>query len=447
MDSQGNAMERIHEHAAYVPAHGNFWADTVDHSTWPELTQDLRVDVAVIGGGFTGLNAALRAAQGGARVAVLDAHDPGFGASGRNGGFCCLGGAKMGAAQIARRFGATQLDTWRAAERAAVDHVAGQIKAHGWQVDAHSQGETLLAHTPRAFARMRAEMPAIARAHGVTAQILPRDALAEHGLRGNFHGAATLPIGFALNPAKLHAGLCAATHAAGAALHGHSPVLDIQSGPQGWLLRTPKARVHAARVILATNGYSSENLPGWLRGRYLPVLSNIIVTHPLTEDERAAQGWTSGQMAFDTRFLLHYFRLMPDGRFLFGMRGGLRATPVSSLLTQMRIRRNFSKLFPEWRHVPITHEWSGLVCLMPGRVPFCGEVPGHPGFFAALGFHGNGVAMGSYLGAHVGALAVGQPPEGPAPEFLRHPPRRMPLGRRRRLLMAPVYSLGTLLDL
>jgi glycine/D-amino acid oxidase-like deaminating enzyme len=199
-------------------------------------------------------------------------------------------------------------------------------------------------------------------------------------------------------------------------------------------------------VIIATNGYSSEDVPGWLRGRYMPVQSSIIVTRPITASEQARQGWTSAQMCYDTRILLHYFRLMPDGRFLFGMRGGRRATDRSQHNISRKIRTNFHRMFPEWRDIEITHEWSGLVCLMRSFTPFAGAVPEMPGVFAAMGYHGNGVAMGSYLGARLADTVLGRPWQGPMPAFLGHAPQRFPLGPFRRALLAPAYAGAALFD-
>jgi len=170
------------------------------------------------------------------------------------------------------------------------------------------------------------------------------------------------------------------------------------------------------------------------------------VTRPITESEQARQGWTSGQMCYDSRVLLHYFRLMPDGRFLFGMRGGRRATPRAEAALSAKIRKDFHAIFPEWRDIAITHEWSGLVCLMRSLTPFAGAVPDMPGVFAAMGYHGNGVAMGSYLGARVADGVLGRPSQGPVPNFVARPPERFPLGYMRRALLAPAYAAASLFD-
>ena len=122
----------------------------------------------------------------------------------------------------------------------------------------------------------------------------------------------TVPVGFALNPSKYHTGLLQAAIAQGVTAFGQTPAMAIEKNGNGWCVRTPKGEIRAKSVILATNGYSSEDVPDWLRARYLPVQSSIFVTRPITTEAQARQGWTSDQMCYDTRILLHYF---PRSRF------------------------------------------------------------------------------------------------------------------------------------
>jgi glycine/D-amino acid oxidase-like deaminating enzyme len=439
-------MRRLYEPAAYGPQGACYWAETLLAEDWPAAEGAQSTEVAVIGGGFTGLSAALHLAEAGIAVTVLEAEHPGYGASGRNGGFCCLGGAKASPAALERRYGPGAAQAWAGAETAAVARTGALIERHGIAADTHSDGELLLAHRPRAFRAMTAETPALARAYGVTPRLIPPEALAAEGIGGAWHGALHLPLGFALNPRKYHAGLARAARQAGARLCAHSPVTALTPRAGRWRLTTPRGEITARQVLLATNGYSAEDLPDWLRARFLPAQSSVIVTRPLSPAEQAAQGWTSDRMGYDSRLLLHYFRKLPEGRFLFGMRGGLRATPRETAALSRRIRRNFHALFPAWRDVEITHEWSGLVCLMRHLIPFVGAVPEAPGLYAAMGFHGNGVAMGTHAGASVAALMRGETPRD-CPAFLSRPPARFPLGRFRRALLRPAYLAAEALDL
>ncbi|MHA6324713.1 NAD(P)/FAD-dependent oxidoreductase [Roseivivax sp. CAU 1753] len=438
-------MTRLYEPAAYATPERCYWTEGVTAPDWPALKGTQACDVAIIGGGYTGLSAALRLATAGVDVALLESETPGWGASGRNGGFCCLGGAKAPAALLRRRFGDTGLAEWRATEKAAIETVAAALARHHIVADTHSHGETLLAHTPRVARRFGAAARDIEAAYGVTPQIIGAQDLHAAGLGGAFFGALTTPLGFALHPRKYHHGLARAALSAGVSCHGRSPVSALTRQAGKWRLTTPGGTLSADRVLLATNGYSSEDLPDWMRARTLPVQSSIIVTRPLTPTERHRQGWTSRQMAYDSRELLHYFRLLPDNRFLFGMRGGLTARAGAQRATSRKIRRDFARLFPHWADVTVTHEWSGLVCLMAALTPFVGALPGHPGLFAAMGYHGNGVAMASHAGTLAADLVLNRDPAIPA--TMASPPGRFPLGRFRRALLWPAYRAAEMLDL
>lgn len=433
---------RIYENRAYGPdpIANNYWDETVERPQYFTLEGHVVCDTAIIGGGYTGLNAALELVRAGQDVVVLDANYPGFGASGRNGGFCCLGGSKIAPEVLSRRVGNEDAIAYFRAEMEAVSFVESRLEALKIDADIHSKGETLLAHSARAAAAMQQQATASEDLFGVPSEFLPRDALAENGMGSDaFFGALTTPIGFALNPMKYLQGLAAAVSDVGARIFGNSSVNAIASDAQGaHVLETGKGRLTARNLLVATNGYSSENVPKWLAGRYLPVQSAIAVTRPMSEEELASQGWTSRQMCYDTRNLLHYFRLMPNNRMLFGMRGGAKGTVQSSNAAKDRIRADFDRFFPAWRHVETTHYWSGLVCMARRLTPFAGPIPGLENAWAALCFHGNGVAMGSYAGSLVARQVLGK--GGPAPSVMTHPLSRFELGRYRRALLPLVLA-------
>lgn len=440
-------MKRIYEPLAYgpEPLKGGYWQTTVDPLVLPALQGTHQTDVAIIGAGFTGLNAALHLTQDGVDVTVIDAQSISWGASGRNGGFCCLGGGVLDSRQLDKRYGVDARRGWRQAEKDAIGHVEGLLKAHSIDADTHSHGETLLAHKPSRWATLQEHAQRAADDYGVDPRLIPAQDLADHGLNGPFHGALTLPVGFALNPLKYALGLAKAAQSAGATLYENSPITRIEQGAQ-FSLHTPQGRLTAKRVIIATNGYSSEDVPDWLAARFMPVQSSVLVTRPLEEHEIKAAGWSSGQMAFDSRNLLHYFRLMPNRRFLFGMRGGIFASARSEAKIKSLIRSDFEQMFPAWKHVETPHYWSGLVCMNAKGAPFTGPIPEMPGAFASLSYHGNGVAMASYCGTLLADLAQDKEPRLPYPEILQRQPSKFPLGRKRRWLLPPAYALMGLMD-
>ncbi|WP_114965211.1 NAD(P)/FAD-dependent oxidoreductase [Alkalilacustris brevis] len=428
-------MQRLYEAQAYDTGQwpDSHWARTAPPLLpCPPLTGHEKAEVAIIGAGYAGLNAALELAERfDTRAMVLDAGQPGWGASGRNGGFACAGGTKLNDAAIARRCGADGLAAFHDFQNAAIARVADNLHRYGIDADRGPEGELLLAHSARAWARMQREAPA--------AQLRDRDALRREGLFApGFHGGVLQPQGFPLHPLKYARGLAQAALNAGVRICGDSPVTGLARAGHGWRLTTPQGQLDARRVLVATNGYSADDLPPWLRGRYMPALSCIMVTRPLSTQEQAAQGWTGQVMAYDSRHLLHYFRLLPCGRFLFGMRGGLSADPVRLRVLEAEARRHFERLFPAWAHVETESRWSGLVCLTGSLAPFCAEVPGAPGLFAALGWHGNGVAPASEGGRRIAAAMAGQP--NPAPALMQMVPRRFPLPRLRRLWLRLAYA-------
>ena len=435
-------MKRIFADYAYGPGPraGCWWDDTCALPDRPAVQGAQATDVAIIGGGFTGISAALHLAQAGVRVTLLDAEHVGWGASGRNGGFCCLGGSMAEDAALDRRFGREGRLEYRATEVAAVNLVDRLITRHGIGVDRHSRGETELAHRARDMETLRRRADSIAENYGVEAELIEAKELGHHGMAGPFHGAMTLPIGFGLNPRKYLAGLAAAAEGAGAMLVEGSPVTDLCRDGHGWRLTAGQGTLRADQVIIATNGYSSEDLPDWFAGRYMPGQSNVLVTRPLSEAELSAAGWTTDQMAYDTRNLLHYFRLMPDRRFLFGMRGGLLTGTTAEARSKARIRRDFESMFPAWAGVESTHMWSGMVCLARDLLPFVGAVPNAPGLWAGLCYHGNGVAMGSYSGALLADLVQGKTPGLDRPQAMCKPLSRFPFGRLRRAVMPVAYA-------
>lgn len=430
-------MKRLFEPAAYDTAAAvpSLWEETAPPAPkTPPLKSDAQADVAIIGAGYTGLNAALQLAEEHhLSCVVLEAGRPGWGASGRNGGFACLGGALLDRAQEIARYGLEETARHRALQKAAVARVADNLSRYDIDADTHSEGELELAHTPRAFTHMVEEAAFAERHFGLSSQVIPPDGLAEIGVSAGFYGGVRLKCGFALHPLKYARGLVRAALAAGVAIHGGSPATDIRAEGGGWRVITPRGAVRARQVILATNGYAPDDVPPRLGLRTLPLFSSIMVTRPLERDEMQAQGWTTDLMAYDSRILLHYFRLLPDGRFLFGRRGALSATDRAVEQARRDIRRDFERMFPAWRDVETTHFWSGLVCLTRNRHQYIGPVPDMPGAFAAFGYHGNGVAMASEAGRLVADMTAGKTPD--LPRIVTEFPPEFPLPGLRRLYL------------
>lgn len=443
-------LNRLYEPVAYdvTTSAPSYWEATTTRDPYPVFDTDTEAEVAIVGAGYTGLSAALHLARDqGAAPVVLDAGYPGWGASGRNGGFCCLGGSSLERSGLIRRFGQDQTDQFLKLEADAVSLVGGLLDHHGIDADVQPGGEICIAHRASEVAHLADDLAATKQVLGGEHRMLSAADLTDQGLQStNMHGASVTEIGFGLHPLKYAQGLARAAVTAGVRIFGQSAVTQINRLSDGrFELRTANSKLIARKLIIATNGYSSDNLPGWMRGRYLPVLSNIIVTRPLTGTELQAQGWTSRIMAYDSRHLIHYFRLLPDNRMLFGMRGNARVTPRTQAQTLQYMKRDFAAMFPKWADVEHEFYWSGLLCLSARQVPYIGPIPGWAGAFTGLAYHGNGVAMGSMAGKVLADQVAGE--VGVAiPDFITQIPSKFPLGPLRRAILPAAFTLFGLKD-
>jgi len=412
------------------------------------LARDLAVDVAVIGGGYAGLCAALALVRDhDLSACVLEAGPIGWGASGRNGGFCTLGGTKRSLPDLACSFGAEEARRVFEAMRHAVYFVRELARQHRIDLRPGGEGEYVVAHKPSRVAELEVESEAIAAITGERFPLLSRAELEERGIAlEEAYAALLIPHAFGLHPLRYVRGLARAAVEHGARVHERTPVLRWEVAGGHHLLITPGATVRARSVLVATNGYTPETLRPELAGRVLPVLSTILVTRELTSSERASQGWTVPALVADTRELLFYMRLLPEGRILFGARGGLSASPEAFARRMAWLERRFRERLPALAHVRIDHAWWGFVALSRDRMPHLARLPGLPRAWAVLAFHGGGVSAASWLGTCAAALVAGRRPDGPLPDSFRRPLPRFPLPFLRPLLLGAAIALAGLRD-
>ncbi len=432
-----------HPHAFHFDrAVDSYWEASADplRIETPTLTGSERCDVAIIGGGFTGLSAALELARQGVDVRVLEAGHIGWGASGRNGGFACIGSHKLGYGKMIATYGLEATRAYHRAMTESVELVASNLDEHGIDARQGPDGEVTLAHLPNRLDELRADQAFLRDTFGEKTEILSLQDLKARGLHGpGFHGGLLGQTGFGVHPLNYVLGLARAAAKAGARIHARSRVLRWEETASGHVLTTDAGTLSAAKVLVATNGYTPEDLSSRHRGRIMPALSSIVVTRPMSEAERMEQGWTSTLMAYDSRNLLHYFRLMPDGRFLFGGRGGTDASDEGGKAYRPVLEGAFRKLFPAWRDVEITHYWRGFVCLAYDLVPYVGALDEKQTVWTALAYHGNGVAMGTWCGRAVAGLMTKKTAVESLPAVLTRRLARFPLPAFRPLYLKGAY--------
>ncbi|MCB1379175.1 MAG: FAD-binding oxidoreductase [Alphaproteobacteria bacterium] len=407
----------------------------------PPLDGHETCEVAIIGAGYTGLSAALElAGTSQCDVRVLDAAEPGWGASGRNGGFSCIGSHKLSYGKMIATYGLDDTRRYHAAMKDAVSLVRQLCERHGIDAWAGGDGEVTLAHLPGRMAELRAEQAFLRTTFQEETELLTVQDLKDRGLHGpGFHGGLLNPTGFGIHPLNYARGLARAAAAAGVRIHGRSRVIRWEERADGHLLTTMAGTLRAKQVIVATNGYTPEDVSPRHAGRLMPALSSIIVTRPLTAEEHQAQGWTSPLLAYDSRNLLHYFRLLPDGRFLFGGRGGTDASDAGAEPLRALLTRHFNDLFPAWREAGITHFWRGFVCLSHDLVPYVGKLDDRGTVWTALAYHGNGVAMGTWCGRALTRMMTKQTAREDLPGVLTRRLARFPLPQFRPLYLKGAY--------
>jgi glycine/D-amino acid oxidase-like deaminating enzyme len=448
-------MASLYDAAVYDRSQpiGSYWETTTDAGKFgisaSPLTQDACCDVAIIGGGITGLSAALHLARlQQADVRVLEAGAPAWGASGRNGGFCCVGATLLSNDGLLQQFGWQETRRFFQEQRHGIELVRHLADAEAIAIDAQGDGEIQVAHHPSRLAQLEMEYDFFSGVAQYPCQIWSEKDLAEYGYRSpSAFGALHVGVGFGLNPLKYSLGLAAAVLRTGARLHAHSPVQSWDKAGSWHLLHTPTGTLRARRVIVATNGYTEDSLHDGFRDRLLPVLSNIITTRPLTDAEREAQGWHTGTPIFDTRHLLFYFRLLPDGRFLFGSRGGITGGLQENERQRQAIVQRFHTLFPAWQQVEITHFWNGLVGTSLHRTPHLGYlVNDDPTVFYALAYHGSGVATATWSGRAIAQLLAGEIQTRDLCAIFRQPLKQFPLPGLRKWYLRSLYTAYQIRD-
>jgi len=399
-----------------VPSSGVLWDATARPTALPVGAPPARVDVAVIGAGYTGLAAARSLARAGASVAVLERHRIGGGASGRNGGFV-LPGYKADLAGIVRRVGPARARALFEVSLGALDFVERTVRDEGIECHWGRPGSVTLAAKPGHLAGLRAEQELLARVFGHQTVLLgPGEVRGEIG-SSRYYGGLLDETAGALHPAEYLLGLAAAAGRAGAILCEQTEVTGLARIGTGTRLETPKGAIEARDVLLATNGYSGRLVP-WIARRVVPVGSFIIATAPL-DPAVAARLIPRKRVLSDTKNLLYYFRLSPDGRMVFGGRAGFRPEALERSLGLLR--KGMVEVFPELSDCAIEYGWGGTLGFTLDQLPHAGR---REGLSYALGYCGHGVALASWLGDQVGAALAGR---GPWPALAELPFPAVPL--------------------
>ena len=365
----------------------------------PPLDRPVKADVCIVGAGYTGLGAALRLAERGVDVVVLEARRVGSGASGRNGGQL-HSGQRRDQPWLEGRFGKDRARAlWGVAEDAKL-HVKDLINRHRIACD-YRGGLIHAVHKRRYLDDERRSIEAMRRDYDYTAlEWLDRATLAEALGTEVYHGGVRDRDAGHLHPLNFALGVAEAALAAGARIFEGSPAIAIDR-KRGTTVRTPTGAVEADTVLIAGNGYL-RGLEADLEARVMPINNYIVTTEPIGAG-RAGGVLAAGDAAADSRFVVYYWRPTPDGRLLFG--GGESYSQHFPDDIAAFVRPHLSRIYPALGAAKISHAWGGTLAVTVNRLPFIRKMAAN--VYAAAGFSGQGVAIAPYAGKVVADAILG----------------------------------------
>jgi taurine dehydrogenase large subunit len=379
----------------------SYWAATAGAAPSGDgaVAGDIEAEIAIVGGGYTGLSCAYHLARNyGARPVVLEANRAGWGCSGRNGSFVRPGIGRRKYHQWVESWGEDAARVLFAEALAAVGTVRGLIRDGGIDCDVQPDGWLKIAHRKSRVGELERDRQVLRDIFGFEAELLDPDAIAAGHFRGEeAFGALRAGDSFGMHPLKLANGIARMAREAGAVLHEGSPVTRIERDGKGHVLMTPGGRVSARIVVLAVNGYGPE-LHKATRGRVLPVLSNIVVTRPMTEAEKRDANFVTSDVMFDTRTLLNYFRRLPDDRILLGNRGPLREAPATQARHRDELLATIHAKFPALAGITADYFWGGWVAVSLDSMPHVTTAGDDASLFYGMGYCGTGVSAAIQTG-------------------------------------------------
>lgn len=405
----------------------NYWLESVSILAGdPARPLPESVDVAVVGAGFTGLAAALTLAKRGVNVAVLEAETFGWGGSSRNGGMV-LTGMKLPVPTLISRYGRELVRRMYATSLASIDCVERIVREEKIDCDFSRCGHLEVACKQAHFDGYAESAALIEREFNHTLRIVPKSELQSEIGSSIYYGGMVDETSAGAHPARYVAGLAAAAQRAGAVLFDHTRVLNVAreggDGAQKFRVRTSKGTLAAREVVLASGGYTTAATPA-LQKKIIPIGSYIIATEVLPAD-LARELSPKNRMIYDSKHFLHYYRLTPDRRMLFGGRAAFFPEDDNTVRQSAEIlRRGMIGVYPQLRDTRVEYVWGGTLDFTFDVMPHSGRLDS---MHYAVGYAGHGVAAATYFGVQLAGVICGQPSENP---FEGIPFRGAPIGLR-----------------
>ncbi|MEO5666149.1 MAG: FAD-binding oxidoreductase [Nocardioides sp.] len=384
----------------------SYWLDTAPKGSGERsaTTVEGQTDVAVIGGGLTGVVTALHLARSGAKVDLFEQDTVGFGASGRNGGMATTG-MSIGIRDAVDKMGFDKAASLYRTYGEAVDLIEKLVADEGIDCDFARPGKLVLASKPAHVQGFEKTAELLNTRLGGDLQLVPKAELRQEIGSDVFHGAMVDSKSASLHVGKYIRGLGEAAERAGVTIHEQAPVLKLTKVGSGHELETPRGRIQAKQVLLATGAYTRRPFR-WHQVRIAPVGSFIIATEPL-DASVCDDLLPTRRVASDSKNLLNYFRITPDNRLLFGGRARFAmSNPQSDEKSGKLLRDAMVHVFPQLTSARVDYCWGGLVDMTLDRMVTAGQ---HDGVYYSMGYAGHGVQMATYMGRQMAEYMSGVP--------------------------------------
>jgi glycine/D-amino acid oxidase-like deaminating enzyme len=399
-----------------MPREFNYWLTTVEMPAPPAQPLPEKVDVAIIGGGFTGLSAALALAKRGAKVAVLESETIGWGASSRNGGMV-LSGLKLGVNQLISKYGRDLARRMYAASLESIDAVERLVKEENIACDFARTGHLEVACKQAHFNDYARQAEVIGREFDHSLRVVGRDQLREEIGSDIYYGGMVDEVSAGLNPARYVAGLGVAAMRAGAQICERARLQNIQretrDGAPGFRINSSRGSLWARNVFVGTSGYTGAATPA-LRKKIIPIGSFIIATEVLP-DALGRELSPRNRQIYDSKNYLYYYRLTPDNRMLFGGRAAFFPETGRTIRKSVEILRlGMIDVYPQLRSTKVEYVWGGTLDFCFDVMPHAGQMDG---IYFAVGYAGHGVAMATLQGQKMAELIADGKADNPFTEI------------------------------
>ena len=429
----------------------SYWEHTKPKTYFKEksLNSNIKSDIVVIGGGYTGLNCALQLSKKfGFDVSLVEAgKNIGFGSSARNGGFVCMGPSKLSIKQLINKYGLNETKQYYKNQVEGSNFTIQLTKEYNIECDIIGNVNFEVAHHPSYISDNKEYSNDLNNYFGLKTKLYTKDEFDEIGHTGlEQFGAMSYEPGCALHPLKFLLGIAKACYDNKVNLFSDSKVIKVEKNSNGYLTITESGTILSKKIVFAVNGFYKDDFLPQFKNRILPAISNITVTRKMSDDELKKHNFVTNCPILNQRNLLFYYRLLPDNRILFGARGDLKGSKESSFKMSKWIEKRFKDIFPYWKNVEIEFRWSGFVAVTRDLTPSVGKLPDEE-IYHSFGYCANGVNTAPYLGKELANFIGGSNTKKMnISKIYQGLPKRIPFAFLRILYLRIVYIYYSIID-